>query len=224
MSLWEGDYDGAISLLEESISLFKELGDMDNAAISLAYLGMTMVRQADAERITALRHEADSLRKESLDRRALAELLFFLATAVAHESDYRQAITYFEESLAAFRDLEDTRGISRCVVSFGMVRIISRDYERAGRVVREGLESVREVGDRPGASFALLVAAALAGFRGEPARAARLWGAAEALREAIDISLDYQIRVNYDYEGRIAAARSRLDESSWEAAWAEGGR
>ena len=27
---------------------------------------------------------------------------------------------------------------------------------------------------------------------------------------------------HYDYEGRLAAARSQLDEAAWEAAWSEG--
>jgi predicted ATPase/DNA-binding CsgD family transcriptional regulator len=223
MSLWGGDYNRAISLLEESVALFEELGDTDEAAISLAYLGMTAVRQADVDRVFALREEADALRQEpSLGQRALAELLFFLAAASSSEGDYQQAMTNFEESLAVFRGLEDARGISRCLISFGMVSIMAHDYESTQSVVRPGLESVKGLGDKPGTSFALLVAAALAGVRRDPTRAARLWGAAEALREAIGLSMGHQDRVDYDYEGRVAAARARLDEADWQAAWNEG--
>ena len=223
MSLWSGDYDRAISLLEESVALFKELGETDEAAVSLAYLGMTAVRQADAERIFALREEAEALRQEpALGRRALAELLFFLAAASSDDGDYQQAMAFFEESLAEFRDLEDARGISRCLISFGMVSIMAHDYESTKSVVRPGLKSVRELGDKPGASFALLVAAAFAAVQGDPARAAHLWGAAEALREAIGLSMGHQDRVAYDYEGRVAAARAQLDEPAWQAAWNEG--
>jgi DNA-binding CsgD family transcriptional regulator len=50
----------------------------------------------------------------------------------------------------------------------------------------------------------------------------RLWGADEALREASGLSLSPFERSHPDYEGYQAAARSRLDETSWEAAWAEG--
>jgi predicted ATPase/DNA-binding CsgD family transcriptional regulator len=223
MSLWGGDYGRAISLLEESIALFEELGEMDEAAISLAYLGMTAVRQADEEQVLKLREEAETLRREpSLGRRALAELLFFLAAAASNESDFPQAMALFEESLIVFRDLQDARGISRCLISFGMVSVMGRDYDQTETVARKGLESVRELGDRPGTSFALLVEAALAGVRNEPARAARLWGAAEALRETIGLSMGHQDRVDYDYEGRVAAARTQLDDAAWEEAWNEG--
>jgi predicted ATPase/DNA-binding CsgD family transcriptional regulator len=223
MSLWGGDYRRAISLLEESIALFRELNDTDEAAISLAYLGMTAVRQADEEQVPRLCEEAETLRQEpSLGRRARAELLFFLAAAASSESDFPRAMGLFEESLAVFRELEDARGISRCLISFGMVSVMGRDYDQTESVARKGLESVRELGDKPGTSFALLVEAALAGIRNEPARAARLWGAAEALREAIGLSMGHQDRVDYDYEGRITAARAQTDEAAWQAAWNEG--
>jgi predicted ATPase/DNA-binding CsgD family transcriptional regulator len=225
MSLWGGDYDRAITLLEEGVALFKELGDSDEAAISLAYLGMTAVRQADTKRVFALREEADALRQEpALGRQALAELLFFLAAASSNEGDHRQAMAFFEESLAVFRDLEDARGISRCLISFGMVSIMAHDYESTESVVRPGLKSAREIGDKPGTSFALLVAAAVAGVRGDPARAAKLWGTAEALREAIGLSMGHQDRVDYDYEGRVATARAQLEEAAWQSAWNEGRR
>ena len=223
MSLWGGDYGRAISLLEESIALFSELGETDEAAISLAYLGMTAVRQADEAQVPRLREEAETLRREpSLGRRALAELLFFQAAAASNESDFPQAMALFEESLSVFRDLEDARGISRCLISFGMVSLMGRHYDQTESVARKGLESVRELGDRPGTSFALLVEAALAGVRNEPARAAKLWGAAEALREAIGLSMGHQDRVDYDYAGRVAAARAQLDDAAWQAAWNEG--
>ena len=152
----------------------------------------------------------------------MAEVLFFLAAAASHDSDCVRSLAFFEESLAAFRILEDARGMSRCLISFGMVSIMAQDYEAAESVVWQGLESVRELGDMPGTCFALLVAAALAGVRGDPARAARLWGAAEALRETIGLSLGHQDRVDYDYGGRVAAARAQLEEPTWEAAWNEG--
>ncbi|MCA1731695.1 MAG: LuxR C-terminal-related transcriptional regulator, partial [Actinobacteria bacterium] len=49
-----------------------------------------------------------------------------------------------------------------------------------------------------------------------------LWGADEALREAIGLPLSYLDRSHPDYESLLAAARSQLDEAAWEAAQAEG--
>ncbi len=55
-----------------------------------------------------------------------------------------------------------------------------------------------------------------------PDHAARLWGAAEALREAIGMNLSPFDQAHSRYEERLAAARSLMDEETWEAAWARG--
>ena len=55
---------------------------------------------------------------------------------------------------------------------------------------------------------------------GEFERAARLFGAAEALREAIGTPAPLCERP--DRDDNVAAARARLDDATWEATWAEG--
>jgi len=66
----------------------------------------------------------------------------------------------------------------------------------------------------------LLVAASLAGSQGKATRSARLWGAAEALREGIGTVLSPFER--HLYGPYLAAAQAQLDEAAWEAAWAGG--
>jgi DNA-binding CsgD family transcriptional regulator len=66
----------------------------------------------------------------------------------------------------------------------------------------------------------LHVAASLAGSQGQPLRSARLWGAAEVLREAIGTVLSPFER--HLYAPYIAAARAHLEDATWETAWNEG--
>jgi hypothetical protein len=56
--------------------------------------------------------------------------------------------------------------------------------------------------------------------QGQPAQAARLFGLAEALREAIGAPLLPHDRSRYGTT--IAAAREQLDDEAWSRAWAEG--
>jgi ATP/maltotriose-dependent transcriptional regulator MalT len=62
--------------------------------------------------------------------------------------------------------------------------------------------------------------AALEAGQGEPLSAARLWGAAEALREAIGAPMHPVHRASN--EQAIALARAELGERAFAAAWAEG--
>lgn len=54
------------------------------------------------------------------------------------------------------------------------------------------------------------------------ARAARLWGAAEALLERTEIVAYAHAPDPPLYQRQVAAARERLDETTWEAAWKKG--
>ena len=77
-----------------------------------------------------------------------------------------------------------------------------------------------ELGDKQGVAICLEGLAAVAGARGQPARAAQLYGAAAALRERIGAPLPPGDRLGYDRH--LATARACLDEGAWAAAWAEG--
>ena len=78
----------------------------------------------------------------------------------------------------------------------------------------------KELGDKMIASESLEGLACVAVTGGEAEQAARLFGAAEALREAVG----YQHMPEEDAlrEPYLAAASSQLDEATWEAALAEG--
>lgn len=104
----------------------------------------------------------------------------------------------------------------------GMAALEQADARRAAELFEEDLRILRELKDKVGIVYGLLGMAAGAALRGQPARAARLWGAAEALREAIDHPPLPLEKAHYDYEGYLAAARAGLEEAAFEAAWSEG--
>jgi non-specific serine/threonine protein kinase len=81
---------------------------------------------------------------------------------------------------------------------------------------------LRELKDIVGTFYTILGLAGVAAWRGEGARSARLWGAAEALREAAGFTMSPWTVSNMAYERHLAHARSQLDEAAWEAAWSEG--
>jgi hypothetical protein len=85
----------------------------------------------------------------------------------------------------------------------------------------ESLAIQRELGDRRGAALALEGVAAATSASGDPVRAARIWGAAERLRDEVGAPLPLSGRPRY--EQFITAARAALgDEVAFDAAWQEG--
>ena len=128
------------------------------------------------------------------------------------------------ESLAIYRELGDTRGISLCHVGLGFIELARGNHERAAALLEEALRVLRGSGRKFCLAYGIFGLAAVAAARGEPVRAARLWGAGGGLtRGDRRRSLSQWELQAYDYEGRVSAARNMLgDEGAWEAAFAEG--
>jgi ATP/maltotriose-dependent transcriptional regulator MalT len=94
------------------------------------------------------------------------------------------------------------------------------DYKRAKELSEESLTLSKELGERLTASDGLEGLACVIAAEGASEQAARLFGAALALREAIG----YQNTLEEDAwrEPYLATARSLLGEDSWEEALAQG--
>jgi DNA-binding CsgD family transcriptional regulator len=175
------------------------------------------------EGAAVLSEEADALRGEPLDRWVLAWLTTFLAMAALYEGDYELSDALGTEALAIYRELGDTRGIVICHVGLGLTELAKGDHEQAALLFEKTLRLLRGPGEKSAVAYALLGLAGADATRGEPARAGRLWGAAEALREEIGATLSHWDLYGYDYEGRVSAARTMLgDEGAWEAVFAQG--
>jgi hypothetical protein len=86
-------------------------------------------------------------------------------------------------------------------------------------LLKESLVLLRELGDKLYISRSLECLAVVVSMRGDHGRAARLFGAGEALREAIGASTLFYL---VDYDGVVAAARDALGEEALVAAWAQG--
>jgi predicted ATPase/DNA-binding SARP family transcriptional activator/DNA-binding CsgD family transcriptional regulator len=223
IALWHGDSDRALALLEEALTLFRELGDRPGVATSVTKLGAALLHRGDMEGAAVLREDAEALRGEPLDRWTLAELTTFLGMAALYEGDHEGSVALAREALAIYRELGDRQGIVRCYVGLGLTELARGDHERAALQFEETLRLLRSVGEKLGIAYALFGLAGAEAARAQPGRAARLWGAAEALREEMGVALSHWDLYGYDYEGRVSAARTMLgDEGAWEEAWAEG--
>jgi non-specific serine/threonine protein kinase len=224
IELFRGDYERAIALLEEGLALFRELGDRRAVAISLVNLGFAALHLGDKERAAALRQEVEALRREPLERFTLAWLTTFLGLSALYEGDYERSAALATESLAIYRELGDKRGISLCHIDLGFIELIRGNHEKAAVLLEESVRVLRGSEDKFCLAYGLFGLAAVAAARGEPTRAARLWGAVGALREEIGVvSLTHWELQAFDYEGRVSVARDMLgDEGAWEEAFAQG--
>jgi DNA-binding CsgD family transcriptional regulator/tetratricopeptide (TPR) repeat protein len=212
----------AIAMLEEALTLFKKLGDELGQATSINYLMHAVGILGYHERIPTLREETRALlERPPKHRRTVAYLQLTLGMMAMIEQDPDQ-VPRIEEALALFREAGDVRTCAQCLTIMGIAALSQRDVEAAARAFGETLRLLSRLKDKIGTFYSLMGASGVAALRGQPARAARLSGAAEALRKAIGHPAQPLERVNYDYEAYLAATRAALGEATFEAAFSEG--
>jgi DNA-binding CsgD family transcriptional regulator len=135
------------------------------------------------------------------------------------EGDYELGAALNEEAARHHRERGYKSGLQFALDNLGWAALLRGDHERAKAAYEESLVVCKELGDKMVASESLGGLACVAVARGEAEQAARLFGAAEALREAVG----YQHTPEEDAlrEPYLVASRSGLEET-WEAAFAEG--
>jgi predicted ATPase/DNA-binding CsgD family transcriptional regulator len=222
LALWRGEYPRAAALLAEAMALHKELGDEAGVAASIFHLGNVALHGLDQGRAEILHLEAEALLPGTSDPQARALLLYFLGTAALAEGARDRADALAEESLELNRERGDLRGMAMCLTNLGISALERCDPERAAAPYEQDLRVLLRLRDKMGTVYGLRGTAGVAALRGEAERAARLWGAVEALQGAIGMRLSPLDRAHPDYEGLLDAARPRLGEAAWETALAKG--
>lgn len=217
---WEqGDFERSISLSQENLALSRRTGDKAGAALALYNLGVTKMFQEEHERAKTVFEEAVALQRELGDEVGLARALQGLGMTVMSLGDFGHAEELYEEGLTLARQTWDIEGIE-LLLGLGLAALNQDNYERARAFCGEILDTSLPLDHKHSIVASLHVLASAAGSQGQAVRSARLWGAAEILREAIGVDLAPVERTAY--ARYIAAARSRLDDEEWQAAWAEG--
>jgi non-specific serine/threonine protein kinase len=222
MENYQGDHLSAEVLLEESISLFRELDDKLGTAYALSNAGFAALGQGQPQKAITLTEEAVDLFLKVDETWGAAVELGFLAVAWRDQGDHERAKRLAERGLALSREVGERQAISVALNTLATLAQAERDHERARELFEEGLTVSAELGNESDVVHCLEGLASIAGAEGSIVRAVRLWGAAEALLEEIEVGVHTYVPDHSIQQSQVAAAHARLDEEAFEAAWAEG--
>jgi hypothetical protein len=109
------------------------------------------------------------------------------------------------------------------IIRLRFVALYHSDNAQAAAHFAASLEIYRGYGNQVDMPKCLAGLAAVACTQGQPERAARLFGAMEALFEVTEARFeDYDLTERADCERSIATVRDQLDEATFAATWVEG--
>lgn len=215
-----GDYIRAIAFAESSIKLYREIGDDRGVGLALIDLGASLHHEGKREEAIQSLEEGLRLLQATGERWGIAYALVWLGDPLFRMGDIERAATSWEESLRLTQELGDHNLMAWSLGGLADVARLRADYPRATGMFKEALSLYQRSGDKIGPPFALEALGLIAAALGDAKRAARLWGAASAWREAINepLALTYQ----RDYAASVTQARIQLGEEVYASAWSEG--
>src|SRR5258706_1959846 len=152
------DYRQANILLNEGLSIFRELGDKHGIAWVLNHLGHVALAQNELELAADMVQESLALFRELGADSNIAWNLLNLGDIVRAQGDDIRAIAYYDESLELFRKINDHRGIAWALDHLGdhVGRTVEeQDYKQAMTLFSESIELFRKLGDKWGTAWVL---------------------------------------------------------------------
>jgi DNA-binding CsgD family transcriptional regulator len=208
--------------VEESLRLFEEVGDAWGAALAIGAADFfPLIREGDPTgRGQALFEEGLARSRKLGDDWLTAQRLNCLGDLARSQGDDGSATARYEEALTLLRRQDLIGTVPSLLHNLGYLALRRADTRRALRLFRESLALFRDQGDQRGIADCLDGLAGVLGAMKQSERAARLLGAAEALRE-VTSAIVWPANAA-DYERSLAVARGRLDEAAFAAAWAAG--
>jgi predicted ATPase/class 3 adenylate cyclase len=217
---FEGDFATARPAMERAVELLRKLGDKWGLAYGLLCFGLVANAQGAYEESASVLTEGLSLSRALGNKWGVSQALNSLGDLARITGDYAEARKLYEESLGLYRLLNNRPDIPASLHNLGYVALALGDLEQSEALFADALTLQREMNNKQGLAECLTGLAGVAAARKQPARAARLFGAAEALRAITGLGMWAAERA--DYERNLLAARPQLDDDTWEAALAEG--
>jgi predicted ATPase/DNA-binding XRE family transcriptional regulator len=216
----QGDYETAQSYLDESLSISEELGSKIGIVEAIVDLGLLAYLQENIEL-------AQTRLEDSLIRYREANLLPGTVTALnrlgdlaRYLGDYEKAGVLYKEALSLYRGTGDLDEIPGILHNLGYIARHQGDHRRAMELFKEGLAIQHQMDNRAGIAECLLGIAGVLSTQGQAEEGARLFGAAEALRQGVGASLWPANRVEVDFI--LGHLRGLLSEENLKTALANG--
>ncbi|GGS36397.1 BTAD domain-containing putative transcriptional regulator [Actinokineospora fastidiosa] len=202
-----GDYPTAARLHRESTRIAEDLRLWNDVAYHLSGQGRVAMLTGDHATAVEFHHRAMRLAVEQSDTFGEECAEVGLALVARRTGRLDDAERHLLRWLDWNRSLGSAYGLSLLETELGFVAELRGDPAGAAKWHRAALASARETGDPRSVAFAVEGLAGACSIDGEPVRAARLLGAAAALRESVDAPLPSGERADVDrIEARLRSA------------------
>jgi tetratricopeptide (TPR) repeat protein len=181
----QGDFERALALGQESLSIWQDVGDASGLAQALNSLGAVTQGMGDYAKSRQYYEKSLAFRRQMGDRRAIAVSLHNLGELYLKQGNYAQARAAYEESLPLFREVGYIMGVADSLSSLGVVAEHQGELDQARTYHEEALKNRRDRKDPGGTAESLHSLGELAARKGESGQARRYYEQSLATRHEL---------------------------------------
>jgi non-specific serine/threonine protein kinase len=217
------EYERGKALIEEGIAISRVTGRVWWAAWNMHHLGASAREHAELELAASTLEEGEAILTQLGETHAHSHLIAFLGAVLCDAGELDHGQQLIEQSLAASRAIDCDDGAAVALQFLAGVMRLRGDPDSATSYAIEGLLlQHRQTYDALGARLAGCVEllGGLACMQGQVERAARLFGAAAAVRNNSGVPMPRISQAACERD--LATARGQLGSRRFDAAWAAG--
>ncbi len=194
IELIHGEVDRAGALADEAATVAAALGDARTLSAVLQLQAEVAAARGEYGQAQELSTTALALRRTLGDRLLVVDSAYNLGEAAFAAGDHEHAHKALEECLTLSRELGDTLHQAAALCVLGEVCLLDGALERSEDLLRESLGIYAALPDDRASAECVLGLAGVSAGMGRYDEAARLWGAADALRQD-DAQLTGELRL-----------------------------
>ena len=217
---FEGRHTEKRVWFERGLVLARQSGDRAIIAYALQCLGSQAAETGDVPRARTLLGEALVRSQELGDKHRMTQLAWVLGDVARYEAQYDEAIKNYNLELRVAGEIGDYMGETEALCRLGLVALAQGDAAEAEACFKKAIPRVEHDPWELPYAWILEGLAEVALVRRQIQRMARLWGAAEALRQAINFPFDPGDVAHY--QDVVLQARQALGAEVFERLRAEG--
>ena len=219
--LTSGNIDEAKASVEEGLALVEELGDkyvIGSILTAASYIEAYVNR--DFAKAEALSEKAGEHLKEHGSHWSYGIATYGFANLLRMENQFEKAREKLKIAMQTMQEIGSTRNVIMIKSDLAHILRYEGNYPEAITAYRETIKEWQRIGQRSAVAHQLECMAFIAKSLEQPERALRLLGAAEALRQRIEIDMSALERA--EYEAEVVDLKANMDEKEFASFWAEG--
>jgi non-specific serine/threonine protein kinase len=186
---FQGEFERADRLLDESAAQARAAGVPAIAAVALGLRTMAAMERGDAETASRCANESATAARDSGMPWLEGFSLTFFAYQALYAGDVDRAGDLHERGLALCRAQGELWGMGIILFDLALLRVLQQRHDDARALCHEGIALGRQFGDSRAIAWCLGLLAGADAAEGDPLRAARLRGAMEGLLDTIGSSV-----------------------------------